>query len=94
MARVRMVTRTITETKVEVMVCNIETATVETEVYTLCGDFTDDKDIIKYLEKHYQRDNAKFGAVNSKFTIEQLYGIEETEFIKLARVLPPRTTEA
>ena len=94
MARVRMVTRTITETKVEVMVCNIETASVDTEVYTLCGEFTEDKDILKYLEKNYARENVKFVAVSGKQTTEQLYGIEETEFIKLARVLPPRTTEA
>lgn len=91
MSRVRMVTRTITETKVEVMVCNIETATVDTEIYTLCGEFTEDKDILKYLEKNFNRDNVKFVAVSGKQTTEQLYGMEETEFIKLARVLPPRT---
>ena len=91
MSRVRMVTRTITETKVEVMVCNIETATVDTEIYTFCGEFTEDKDILKYLEKNFNRDNVKFVAVSGKQTTEQLYGMEETEFIKLARVLPPRT---
>lgn len=90
MAREKMVTRTMTETTVEVMIVNIDTASVSTEVYRLAGSYETDKDIMKYLEKNYARDNVKFVSITNKSEIEQLYGMSESEFISLARVLPPR----
>lgn len=91
MAREKMITRTMITTEVEVMAVNIKTATVSTETYKLVGAYDNDKDIMKYLEKNFGRDTIKFVSVTDKHEIEQLYGMTESDFITMARILPPRT---
>ncbi len=91
MARERMVTRTVSETTVTVMCVNVTTAEMENKVYTL-GQVSNQSDALKALKKLYETDTFKLVAVVSMNVTEQLYGMTEVEFIKLARKLPPRST--
>lgn len=91
MARERMVTRTVSETTVTVMCVNVTTAEMENKVYTL-GQVSNQSDALKVLKKLYETDTFKLVAVVSMDVTEQLYGMTEVEFIKLARKLPPRST--
>lgn len=91
MARERMVTRTVSETTVTVMCVNVTTAKMSNEVYTL-GQVSNQSDALKALKKLHETDTFKLVAVVSMDVTEQLYGMTEVEFIKLARKLPPRST--
>lgn len=91
MARVRMVTRTVVVTVVEVMCVDVTTAGVQIKELELSGSFTDNETILKALKKLYETDTFKVVAVQDVDEKEVLYGMEEIEFIKLAKVLPPRS---
>lgn len=91
MSRVRMVTRTVSVTTVAVMCVTVSTATVSTETYTLSG-MLDNGAALSAIKKQYETDDFKPTAVIKSKTSELLYGMPETEFIKLAKILPPRGT--
>lgn len=89
MARKRMVTRTIEQTTAKVMTLNVVTAEVTITPYTISGELTGDA-LLKALQDTYQTDTMKLVHV-LELTVESvLYGMEEEEFIKLAKVLPKR----
>lgn len=90
MARERMVTRTVTTTTCEVMCVNVITAEVHVKDYTLTGEQTKET-ALKQLKKLYETETEKIVTVNSVSLNETLYGMSELDFIKLAKVLPPRT---
>lgn len=93
MARERMVTRTVNVTEVEA-IC-MEIVTVETQIKTLelSGTYKDQKDMLKALKKAYETDTFKVVAIQTVNEKEILYGMPEIEFIKLAKVLPPRSVK-
>ena len=91
MARRRMVTRTITFTTAEVMCLNVVTAEVEIKEFKISGIFEGEKDLTKALKKTYETDNYKLVKVNGWNTEDVLFGMDETKFMELAEVLPPRT---
>lgn len=89
MVRKRMVTRTIEQTTAKVMTLNVVTAEVTITPYTISGELTGDA-LLKALQDTYQTDTMKLVHV-LELTVESvLYGMEEEEFIKLAKVLPKR----
>lgn len=95
MARERMVTRTIVTTDVSVLCVNIESSEVKTITFVLSA--TEVKDEKKMLSSaQYLLDeiegNKTWKAVAVKDCKEQetLYGMTEQDFIKYAKVLPPR----
>lgn len=90
MARVRMVTRTVDVTVAEVMQIDVNTAEVKIVTYELSGKFTDNDAILKSINKDIPV-SIKAVAVQSVNTKEVLYGMPEIDFIKMAKVLPPRT---
>ena len=90
MARERMVTRTITETKVKAMGVNVETAQVDIVEYTLSGEYPDNTTILKMLKKNHETDDYKIVNIEDVKTEEKLYGMTEQQFIELAKELPPR----
>jgi hypothetical protein len=94
MAREKMVTRTVDITEVEVMVCNVESCEVQIVTYKLTGIFKNTEDIMKKLRKEYETDSLKMVAIQNTSIFEVLYGMTELEFIKLAKVLPPRVSKA
>ena len=81
MARKRMVTRTVEQT----------TAQVQVRTYDIGGKYTDE-DLLKKLQKLFQTDTLKLVHIESQTCKEVLLGMEEEDFIRLAKVLPPRTT--
>lgn len=92
--RTPMVTRTITTTNVTVLCADA----IEQEMYelnvTLPRTYKDDKALMKAVSQAVDVDEAdkKIKAVSVIKTevVETLYGMSELEFIKAAKVLPPR----
>lgn len=91
MARKRMVTRTIMQTSAEVMTLDIETAEVQIRSYDIGGQYTDEE-LLKKLQGIFQTNTLKLVHIESQSCNEVLLGMEEEEFIRLAKVLPPRNT--
>lgn len=90
MARVPMVTRTITATKITALCLNIETAEPFNKTVTISGTFKDEKSMMKAAEKLLNTETEKAVHIVCSEEIETLYGMTEQEFIQLANVLPPR----
>ena len=84
-----MVTRTIEQTTAKVMTLNVDTAEVTITPYTISGELTGDA-LLKALQDTYQTDTMKLVHVLESTVESVLYGMEEEEFIKLAKVLPQR----
>lgn len=89
MARKRMVTRTIEQTTAHVMTLDVTTADVQIKDYPIGGRYSDEE-LLKKLQKIFQTDTLKLVHVESQECEEVLLGMEEEEFIRLAKVLPPR----
>lgn len=91
MARQRMVTRTVTENTINAMVFNLETNNLDTVVFAIGGEALDETSANDICEKRFKNSlSYKFIKVNSVHVSEKLYGMPEEEFIRLAKVLPPR----
>ena len=91
MSRVRMVTRTINVTVVDAMCVDTSTAEVTVKSLELTGkDFTADK-ALKELKKQYETETMKIVAVSTMVEREELYGLSEIEFLKVASKLDPAT---
>lgn len=91
MARERMVTRTVSVSNVEVMCVDTTTAEVEVHNYKLNGEYTDMASALKAVKKAYETDTFKCVTVMAITMEEVLYGMSELDFIRMAKVLPPRT---
>ena len=89
MSRKRMVTRTVTQTTAEVMTLDITTAEVEVRSYDIGGQYTDEE-LLKKLQKLFQTDTLKLVHIESQKCNELLLGMDEEDFIRIAKVLPPR----
>ena len=92
MARERYVTRTVEVSVCEVMCMDITTAEVVIRYYDVGGGITDRNALLKAIKREHETDNFKCVAITHVETRETLYGMPEADFIRLARVLPPRTT--
>lgn len=91
MARVKMVTRTMEKTIVEVMMVNIDTADVTTMTFNIIGKYTD-VELLSKLKELYETDNIKLVHIVSNECKEILMGMSEEDFAKYAEELPPRTS--
>jgi hypothetical protein len=90
MARVSMVTRTITSTELEVLCMNVAEVKVETIKTTLLGGITDNDTMLKKVKEKLETETLKPVHITSAQENETLYGMTEEDFIKIASVLPPR----
>lgn len=91
MARTRMVTRTINVTVVEAMCLDTQTAEVTVKSLELTGEtFTDEK-ALKALKKEYETDTFKVVAIQKMEVHEEMYGLKEIDFLKVAQKLDPAT---
>lgn len=90
MARVPMVTRTITTTEVNVMCLDVENAETFNKRVTVSRTFKDDEKLLKEVKKIVETDTIKAVHIVDKIKVETLYGMPEHEFIEHATVLPPR----
>lgn len=95
MARERMVTRTVCTTTVDVLVINTETSEVGTKSFILGQNMVKDEKTMLYNAQKMLDDET--GTTNWKCVViknikeeETLYGMTEQDFLKYAKVLPPR----
>lgn len=86
-----MVTRTIVTTKVVALGMDTETCEPGNKVFILPRTYKDDKAIMKELDKRTEDENFKCVKICSTEIIETLYGMTESDFIRVAKELPPRT---
>lgn len=91
MVRKRMVTRTVEQTTAQVMTLDVTTAEVQVRAYDIGGKYTDE-DLLKKLQKLFQTDTLKLVHIEEQTSKEVLLGMDEEDFIRLAKVLPSRTT--
>lgn len=91
MARKRMVTRTIMQTTAQVMTLNVIAAEVQIKSYDIGGQYTDEE-LLPKLKKIFETDTLKLVHIEAQDCKELLLGMSEEDFIRLAEVLPPRTT--
>lgn len=91
MARKRMITRTVEQTTAKVMTLDVTTAEVQVLTYDIGGQYTDEE-LLKKLQKLFQTETLKLVHIESQTCKEVLLGMEEEDFIRLAKVLPPRAT--
>ena len=92
MSRERMVTRTITITNVEVMALDVINAEVIKTEFELNGEYNEES-ALKHIKKNCETDTLKYVHVENITTKEVLYGMSEYDFMRHAKILPPRTTE-
>lgn len=90
MSRERMVTRTVNEVVVKVLAMDVTTCEVTKPEYTLSGEHSEET-ALKAIKKRYETETYKIVAIQEMTTKEVLLGMTEEEFLKYAKVLPPRT---
>lgn len=86
-----MVTRTISSTKVIALCVNPQTADAFEEVFMLSGKIDDKAKALKKLSKLFNTDELTVVAVRSLAEVNELYGMDEADFIKGAMILDPTT---
>lgn len=92
MARVPMITRTVTSTKATVLAVDITTgATFDKEV-EVARTYKDNEKLLKVIKSTFETATEKMVAIKSSEEMETLYGMSEQQFIELAEKLPQRNT--
>lgn len=94
MARVPMVTRTITTTKAIVMCVDVEAGEPFNKEVTLPRTYKDNESLLKTVKPIIETETIKAVHIVDKAEIETLYGMAEQEFIEHAIVLPQRTAKS
>ena len=94
MARAKMVTRTITATKVEAQIVTISASEITTIKVTVSGEFDDTEKLLKAVKKQTETADIKVLQVLTSKKIEKLYGMLETDFLAQAKELDPETRKA
>ena len=89
MARARMITRTCVTTEVKALCVNVVTAEVSTRDFVFTGLIKDEKTMINSAQSQCE-DNIKVVVIKERSERETLYGMSEQDFVKYAKVLPPR----
>lgn len=86
-----MVTRTIISTLVTALCVNPQTAETFEQEFTLTGKIADKDKVLKRASKQYNTDNCTLVAIRSLKEVNELYGMDEADFIKGAKILDPIT---
>lgn len=91
MSRTRMVTRTINVTVIEAMCVDTLTTEVSTKKLELTGELFTEEKAIKALKKEYETNTFKVVAIQKMEVHEEMYGLKEIDFLKVAQKLDPAT---
>lgn len=94
MARIPMVTRTLTTTKAVCLCLNVETADPYNETYVMPRTYKDKDALVRAIQEKHNTDTCKVVTCVDVEEIETLYGMSESDFVKYAKVLPPRTAKS
>ena len=89
--RKSMVTRTIISTQVTALCVNPQTAETFEQVFTLTGKVADKDKVLKRVSKLYNTEDCNIVAVRELKEVNELYGMDEVDFIKGAKILDPVT---
>ena len=89
-----MVTRTIISTTVTALCVNPQTAETFEQEFTLTGKIADKGKALKISSKLYNTDACTLVAIRSLKEVNELYGMDEADFIKGAKILDPATRKA
>ena len=76
-----MVTRTIVGTEVTLLALDTVSAEPQNVTYTLSGKFKDSKALLKAVQRKFDTDTLKHVSVVSTCAVNQLYGMDESDFI-------------
>lgn len=86
-----MVTRTIISTQVIALCVNPQTAETFEQEFTLTGKIADKDKVLKRVSKQYNTDDCTIVAIRELKEVNELYGMDEADFIKGAKILDPIT---
>lgn len=90
MARIPMVTRTITTTKAIVMCVDVEAGEPFNKEVTVPRTYKDSESLLKAVKPIIETETIKAVHIVDKTEIETLYGMAEQRFIEYASVIPER----
>lgn len=90
MARIPMVTRTLTATNCDVLCCDVKAGSTVVKTVTVPRTYKNDEQLMKAVKSLIETDDLKPVHIKSKTVTETLYGMTEAEFMENAKVLPPR----
>ena len=90
MARVSMVTRTITSSEISVIALDVNTCEVVKTTHVLSGELENNEKTLKKVQDNFNTDTVKIVSIESIKVITSLYGMSESDFIKYAKILPSR----
>lgn len=86
MARERMVTRTIESWNVEALVAYPKAMQMATARFYIPGHIKQNN-FLKYLQANYNNDEQSIISVTASYLESTVYGMPESEFIHLAKIL-------
>lgn len=86
-----MVTRTIISTSITALCVNPQTAETFEQEFTLTGKNGDKDKVLKRVSKLYNTDDCTIVAIHNLKEVNELYGMDEADFIKGAKILDPIT---
>lgn len=86
-----MITRTITSTRVRALCVNPQTAESFEEEFLLTGKIADKHKALKRVSKLYNTENCTIVAIRDIKEVNELYGMDEADFIAGAKILDPAT---
>lgn len=86
-----MVTRTIISTQVTALCVNPQTANTFEQEFVLTGKIADKDKALKKLSKLYNTNDCTIVAIRELKEVNELYGMDEVDFIAGAKILDPVT---
>lgn len=86
-----MITRTIISTRVMALCVDPQTADTFEREFVLIGKITDKDKVLKRVSKIYNTENCTIVAIRNFKEVNELYGMDEADFIAGAKILDPAT---
>lgn len=86
-----MITRTIFSTSMTALCVNPQTAELFEKEFILTGKFPDRDKVLKRASKLYNTDDCSIVAIRELKEVNELYGMDEADFIAGAKILDPVT---
>lgn len=84
-----MITRTIISTQVTALCVNPQTAETFEKMFILTEKIADKDKVLKRVSKLYNTDDCTIVAIRSLKEVNELYGMNEADFIAGAKILDP-----
>lgn len=86
-----MITRTIISTRVRALCVNPQSAETFEDEFLLTGKIADKDKVLKRVSKLYNTENCTIVAIRDIKEVNELYGMDEADFIAGAKILDPAT---